>query len=79
MCEIAGLFDVSLDTAPFDLAILGVFGMMQDSLPQERQLGATIHASFNELQTVHMDAREAHYSTEALTPRRQQLCLVGSW
>jgi hypothetical protein len=54
MCEIAGFFNVSLDMAPFDLAILGVFGMMQDSLPQERQLGTTIHASFNELQPIHM-------------------------
>jgi hypothetical protein len=48
MCESAGLFDVSLDMAPFCLAFFAVLGMMEDSLPQERQLGATIHAPFNE-------------------------------
>jgi hypothetical protein len=40
--------------APFCLAFFAVFGMMQDSLPQERQLGTTIHASFNELEPIDM-------------------------
>jgi hypothetical protein len=40
--------------ASFCLAFLAVLGMMQDALPQERQLGATIHAPFNQLEPVDM-------------------------
>jgi hypothetical protein len=43
-----------VDLAPFCLAFFAVFGMMQDALAQERQLGATIHAPFNELESVDM-------------------------
>ncbi len=42
-----------LDMAPFCLAFFAFFGMMEDSLPQESQLGATIHAPFTKVSLFH--------------------------